>query len=103
MIKSTFVKKKLKIFQYHSTVQWFFLTLFAIFLTACQQLPVKPHSLKSQLLTQQSQQLQPKLSQKTDLIQQISQTAPPKDKNLSGYYPIITSRDAFASRSILTD
>lgn len=103
MVQPNFVKSFLKIFQYHSTVQWFFLTWVAIFLTACQQLPVKPHSLKSQLLTQQSQQLQPKLSKKTDLIQQISQTAPPTDKNLSGYYPIITSRDAFASRSMLTD
>lgn len=81
------------------------LCIFAIFLstilTACQSLNTPPHQHKSQIISQQSLQLQTQLTNNHTLLKKISKHAP-KHNNLSGYYPIITSFDAFSSRNILT-
>lgn len=77
-------------------------SFFSIFLTACQSLNLPPHLSKSQRLSQQSLQLQKKLTNNQDLLKKISKN-PTKNRDLSGYYPIITSFDAFSSRSILTN
>ena len=71
-------------------------------LTGCQTLPTQPHLAKSQYLSQQSRQAGINLTHNTDLITHISRTKNPDPTNLSGYYPLLASNDAFASRSILT-
>lgn len=81
----------------------FTLILFSnIFLTACQSLSISPHLAKSQNLSQQSLQLQKKLTNNKDLLKKISKNTPKNNHTLSGYYPIITSFDAYHSRHILT-
>lgn len=77
-------------------------SFFSIFLTACQSLNLPPHLSKSQRLSQQSLQLQKTLTNNQDLINKISKK-PNKNRDLSGYYPIITSFDAFSSRNVLTN
>lgn len=74
-----------------------YITIFLL-LTACQQLPTTPHLIKSQLLTQQIQQ---SIQNNSTLVNSISKKSIPSS-NISGYYPIITGSDAFASRSTLT-
>lgn len=88
-------------------------------LSACQNLPKQPHLPESQALSArvnalyQSENNQsagnPKLppSEKTD-INNIDLVAAISEQNdihpdLSGYHPIVTGANAFASRSILTD
>lgn len=75
----------------------------SIALTACQSLPDTPHLAKSQGLTLQSQQTAITFAQNTELIKRISSTINPNPATLSGYYPLITSSDAFATRSILSN
>ena len=72
-------------------------------LTGCQSLPSQPHLEKSQALTDTSQQIANQLQNDTRLIDQISNTQNPNPSKLSGYYPLLASNDAFASRSILTN
>lgn len=79
--------------------------IFSLFISACQNLPHTPHLQKSQTLTQKRATNLSKLTAKPvddALIRAIS-----LDKiqhpNLSGYFPIITGADAFATRSILTN
>lgn len=88
-------------------VKKYWLSLFfafvSIFLTACTSLSVPPHLHKSQAISEQSLILQEKLKDNQDLLKKISNNTPKNPANLSGYYPIITSFDAFHSRSVLTD
>lgn len=75
-----------------------FIAVSLMCLTACQTLPNSPHLAKSQSL---SPTLTDSLAKNT-LIQRISRTNNPKPAELSGYYPLIASSDAFAARSVLT-
>lgn len=72
-------------------------------LTGCQTLPSQPHLAKSQALSLQSRASAHKLSHNTDLVARISRSKNPDPATLSGYYPILASNDAFASRSVLTN
>lgn len=77
-------------------------------LTGCQSLPKQPHlpeskdiSARVNALYKQDKLLQPSQTNSSDLVAAISAQ---KDihPDLSGYYPIVTGANAFASRSILT-
>ncbi|WP_394261677.1 phospholipase D family protein [Moraxella boevrei] len=75
-----------------------------VVLTGCQTLPKQPHLTASPLVKKEqnlanSPTKLPFNSQ--SLVKKISNTHP-NNPQLSGYYPIITSRDALASRSLLT-
>ncbi|MBH0095889.1 phospholipase D family protein [Psychrobacter sp. NZS113] len=83
-------------------------------LVGCQSLPKQPHLPESQALSARVEALyQPKSSQnidenKTSIANNIDLVAAVSEQNdihpeLSGYHPIVTGANAFASRSILTD
>lgn len=88
--------------QPHTWTSWALFSL-TFGLTACQSLPDTPHLAKSQALTAQRQQTTTHTVNTTDLIERISRTANPNPTLLSGYYPLIASSDAFATRSILSN
>lgn len=73
---------------------------FTALLSACQTLPTTPHLPKSERLTQQLHTIDP-ITPNYRLIEVISEDNS-RHPNLSGYFPIITGADAFATRSILT-
>ncbi|MBH0064320.1 phospholipase D family protein [Psychrobacter sp. SZ93C1] len=80
-------------------------------LVGCQSLPKQPHLPESQALSARVDALyQPKSSQdnETSITSNIDLVAAVSEQNdihpeLSGYHPIVTGANAFASRSILTD
>ncbi|MBH0086417.1 phospholipase D family protein [Psychrobacter sp. SCQQ22] len=80
-------------------------------LVGCQSLPKQPHLPESQALSARVDALyQPKNSQdnETSITSNIDLVAAVSEQNdihpeLSGYHPIVTGANAFASRSILTD
>ncbi|MFW2176825.1 MULTISPECIES: phospholipase D family protein [unclassified Moraxella] len=91
----------------------------ALWLTACQSLPPNPRFSHAQpMTTVHSATANAHLANnstgnltgnkaifqpiKTDLIERISRSNNPNPKTLSGYYPLLDSTDAFASRSILS-
>lgn len=76
-------------------------------LTACQMLPNNPHIATTPTVSTQLTGAQ-KFSEKSRiqghyLISRISASKNPSPSKFSGYYPLIDSSDAFASRSILTE
>lgn len=72
-------------------------------LSACQHLPSNPHLIKSELLSQELHTLKPTLTiPDNTLLRAISHDAS-SHLDESGYFPIITGADAFATRSILTN
>lgn len=71
-----------------------------IFLLGCQSLPNNPRTTTSKYTPTIIKPIQ---TQDQTLIKKISQTKNPKPTEFSGYFPIITSGDAFASRSLLTE
>ncbi|MCK6158127.1 phospholipase D family protein [Moraxella osloensis] len=76
-------------------------------LTACQVLPNNPHIAATPTVSTQLPGAQ-KFSEKSRiqgqyLISRISASKNPSPSKFSGYYPLIDSSDAFASRSILTE
>lgn len=79
--------------------------LIVALLAGCASLPKAPHLPKSQLLTSQAQKRHQLIKQGGGVgnlitaINEQSQYYP----NLSGYYPIATGANAFASRSTLTN
>ncbi|ELA08066.1 phospholipase D/transphosphatidylase [Moraxella macacae 0408225] len=80
----------------------FFLPILVLLpvLSACQPLPKQPHlSVSTALTLTPTKNKQPN---NQHLLTKISNTKP-NHSELSGYYPIITSRDALASRSLLTN
>lgn len=80
-------------------VYWFIWFIILISLSACQSIPSQPHLPKSQQLTWQSTHSAPATH---SLLTRISKKSSAHLPTLSGYYPIIASSDAFASRSLLT-
>ena len=74
-------------------------------LSACQSLPKQPHLPESQALSARIHALyqakNSKPSEQTDLVAAISEQND-IHPDLSGYHPIVTGANAFASRSILT-
>ncbi|MGP5406559.1 phospholipase D family protein [Psychrobacter celer] len=74
-------------------------------LSACQSLPKQPHLPESQALSASIHALyqakNSKPSEQTDLVAAISEQND-IHPDLSGYHPIVTGANAFASRSILT-
>ncbi|MBF0658659.1 phospholipase D family protein [Psychrobacter sp. NG25] len=80
-------------------------------LVGCQSLPKQPHLPESQALSARVDALyQPKSSQDNEkpITSNIDLVAAVSEQNdihpeLSGYHPIVTGANAFASRSILTD
>ena len=83
------------------------LTLLLTPLTACQMLPNNPHIAATPTVSTQLTGAQ-KFSEKSRiqgqyLISRISASKNPSPSKFSGYYPLIDSSDAFASRSILTE
>ena len=83
-------------------------------MVGCQSLPTQPHLPESQALSARVDALyRPKSSQKnedndTPITNNIDLVAAVSEQNdihpeLSGYHPIVTGANAFASRSILTD
>lgn len=70
------------------------ISFLVIILTACQSLPTSPN-ISPQKASQNLQSF--------DLIQQISGAQNPQPSQFSGYFPILTSGDAFASRSLLAE
>lgn len=125
-----FTQKLLTIFYTHHVAVpkchvWFIVAL-ACLLSACQSLPETPHLPKSVALTQKIYQkkqgisvyepqtkpnnafsiIEPIPKKKISKKQTLAQTIDAQTKkypNLSGYLPISTGADAFATRSILTD
>ena len=82
-------------------------TLLLTLLTACQMLPNNPHITATPTVSTQLTGAQ-KFSEKSRiqgqyLISRISASKNPSPSKFSGYYPLIDSSDAFASRSILTE
>lgn len=82
-------------------------TLLLTPLTACQMLPNNPHIAATPTVSTQLTGAQ-KFSEKSRiqgqyLISRISASTNPSPSKFSGYYPLIDSSDAFASRSILTE
>ena len=82
-------------------------TLLLTLLTACQMLPNNPHIAATPTVSTQLTGAQ-KFSEKSRiqgqyLISRISASKNPSPSKFSGYYPLIDSSDAFASRSILTE
>lgn len=82
-------------------------TLLLTPLTACQMLPNTPHITATPTVSSQLTGAQ-KFSEKSRiqgqyLISRISASKNPSPSKFSGYYPLIDSSDAFASRSILTE
>ena len=82
-------------------------TLLLTLLTACQMLPNNPHITTTPTVSTQLTGAQ-KSSEKSRvqghyLISRISASKNPSPSKFSGYYPLIDSSDAFASRSILTE
>lgn len=84
-------------------------SFFILALSACSTLPKTPHMAKSIELTESinthytNKSSQPSLDSKSNkLIESISEQNR-SHPNLSGYHPIVTGANAFASRSILTD
>ncbi|OBX60686.1 phospholipase [Moraxella osloensis] len=82
-------------------------TLLLTPLTACQMLPNNPHIATTPTVSTQLTGAQ-KFSEKSRiqgqyLISRISASKNPSPSKFSGYYPLIDSSDAFASRSILTE
>ncbi|ATR79019.1 phospholipase D family protein [Moraxella osloensis] len=82
-------------------------TLLLTPLTACQMLPNNPHITATPTVSSQLTGAQ-KFSEKSRiqgqyLISRISASKNPSPSKFSGYYPLIDSSDAFASRSILTE
>lgn len=82
-------------------------TLLLTLLTACQMLPNNPHIAATPTVSTQLPSAQ-KFSEKSRiqgqyLISRISASKNPSPSKFSGYYPLIDSSDAFASRSILTE
>ena len=82
-------------------------TLLLTPLTACQILPNNPHIAATPTVSMQLTGAQ-KFSEKSRiqgqyLISRISASKNPSPSEFSGYYPLIDSSDAFASRSILTE
>ena len=82
-------------------------TLLLTLLTACQMLPNNPHVTATPTVSSQLTGAQ-KFSEKSHiqgqyLISRISASKNPSPSKFSGYYPLIDSSDAFASRSILTE
>lgn len=78
-----------------------------LLLTACQMLPNNPHIAATPTVSTQLTGAQ-KFSEKSRiqghyLISRISASKNPSPSKFSGYYPLIDSSDAFASRSILTE
>ena len=78
-----------------------------LLLTACQMLPNNPHIAATPTVSTQLPGAQ-KFSEKSRiqghyLISSISASKNPSPSKFSGYYPLIDSSDAFASRSILTE
>lgn len=71
-------------------------------LTACQSLPSQPHLAKSELLLQSALPVPSDISTTPNLITAISHDNA-QHPNQSGYFPLITGADAFATRSILTN
>lgn len=79
-------------------------------LSACQTLPKQPHLPESQALServnalyqQENSPAEITEASSTDLVAAISQQNE-IHPDLSGYHPIVTGANAFASRSILTD
>lgn len=69
-------------------------------LTACQSLPSTAHLEKSLHITEQSRFVQQAFRQNNQPLANNSSDA--QHGALSGYYPIATGADAFASRSALT-
>ena len=85
----------------------FCLPLLFTLLTACQMLPNNPNIAATPNLSTQLPSAQ-KFSEKSRiqghyLISRISASKNPSPSKFSGYYPLIDSSDAFASRSILTE
>lgn len=78
---------------------WIVCTSIAILLDGCAFLPPAPHTDDSIALTKKIQQYQPAKQGLSHIIGEQIQHYP----QLSGYYPIATGANAFASRSILTD
>lgn len=85
----------------------FCLPLLLTLLTACQMLPNNPRITTTPTVSTQLPGAQ-KFSEKSRiqgqyLISRISASKNPSPSKFSGYYPLIDSSDAFASRSILTE
>lgn len=81
-------------------------TLLLTLLTACQMLPNNPHITATPTVSKLPSAQ--KFSEKSRiqgqyLISRISASKNPSPSKFSGYYPLIDSSDAFASRSILTE
>lgn len=73
--------------------------LVAMWLVACQSLPPAPHLPKSQSLTASLPAVRTTPSPLASQIDALTAHSP----TLSGYLPIVTGANAFASRSILSD
>lgn len=84
----------------------FFVVIFIFLLSSCASLPDTPHLPKSITLTQKVNSLHTQNNhqafEKSHLGQAIGEQTL-AHPNLSGYYPIATGANAFASRSILSD